>query len=178
MKITGKAILGEWNRRRSVFNSHGTELIAVHSYCAPVRMLINVFSIGDTAKCHYLPSFTEVPFLKHRKAMPRAGLLLCRIQLLFIWLQAQAHCKSHYGFVVPEAKRKKESKNAWESHYGTSWALPRGLRCSHPLRACASCMRSWPQLLAGALELLMLCEAGVVLSRVKCLSEVNSLLQV
>lgn len=55
MKITGKAILAEWNRRRSVFDSHGTELIAVHSYCAPVRMLINVFSIGDTAKCHLSP---------------------------------------------------------------------------------------------------------------------------
>jgi len=64
-----------------VFDSHATELIAVHRYCAPVRMLINLFGTGDTAKCHshqfYRGARPEI-FLKHRKAMPRAGLFLCQ----------------------------------------------------------------------------------------------------
>lgn len=31
-----------------MFDSHATELIAVHRYCAPVRMLINLFGTGDS----------------------------------------------------------------------------------------------------------------------------------
>lgn len=110
--------------------------LTLHGYSAPRRMLINVFSTGDTAKCHSLTNYIEVPDLRYYqstgKQCPGLDCSSARIQLLFIWHWAQAHCESHLSFVVHEVYRKRVSKVAWESHYGTSWVLPGGLRCFCP----------------------------------------------
>lgn len=111
----------------------------------------------------------------YRKGMPRARLLLCQDA-------TAVHMAVSPGILrIPLwlccACSPREDKMAWESHYGTSRDLPQMLPSlsGHMLTAhvqgpgrCQEPRQHWRQV--------QLCQAGVVLGRRKCFTDVKHLL--